>query len=68
MDEWVGEDGERTALKIQANRIGMLPHRVAMIQLATSQASTKGLPQERNPQPASQPPSESDNYPDPDEP
>ncbi|QJI19793.1 MULTISPECIES: single-stranded DNA-binding protein [unclassified Pseudomonas] len=65
MDRWKNDDGEFQALKIQASRIGMLPHRVTMVNLAPSQAQTSL--QSNRPQPAQQPTSGSDDYPDPDE-
>lgn len=65
MDRWKNDDGEFQALKIQASRIGMLPHRVTMVNLAPSQTQTSL--QSNGPQPAPQPTSGSDDYPDPDE-
>ena len=66
MDRWKNDDGEFEALKIQASRVGMLPHRVTMVNLAPSQGQNSQ--QSSRPQAAPQPSPNSDNYPDPDEP
>eukprot|EP01132_Coremiostelium_polycephalum_P021947 gene21947-26051_t len=54
MDRWKNDDGEFEALKIQASRVGMLPHRVTMVNLAPSQNqnSQQSNRPESRPQPA----------------
>eukprot|EP01133_Synstelium_polycarpum_P019733 gene19733-23638_t len=66
MDRWKNDDGEFEALKIQASRVGMLPHRVTMVNLAPSQNqnSQQSNRPESRPQPAPGP----DEYPDTDPP
>lgn len=66
MDRWKNDEGEFEALKIQASRVGMLPHRVTMVNLAPSQnqSSQQSNRPESRPQPAPGP----DEYPDTDPP
>lgn len=65
MDRWKNDDGEFEALKIQASRIAILPHRVTLVNLAPSQNQT--AQQNNKTQSAPQPASGPDSYPDPDE-
>lgn len=65
MDQWISDDGEREALKIQATRIGMLPHRVTRVTLTPSQPHN--TQQHGGQQTATVRPSLTDDYPEPDE-
>ena len=40
MDRWENAVGQFEALKIQANRIAILPHRITMVNLAPSQGQS----------------------------
>lgn len=40
MDHWENAEGQFDALKIQANRVAILPHRVTMVNLAPSQSQS----------------------------
>ncbi len=67
MDRWENAEGQFEALKIQANRIAILPHRITMVNLAPSQGQSaqQNQPQKQTPvQPLPLP--ETDDYPDPD--
>jgi single-strand DNA-binding protein len=56
-------------LKIQANLIAILPHRVTMVNLTPSQAQQAAQQNRGQPsQPQPQPDLELDGYPDPDQP
>ena len=67
MDRWENNEGQFEALKIQASRIAILPHRVTMVDLAPSQghSAQQNRPQQQTPA-QSQPAPEPDGYPDPD--
>lgn len=69
MDRWENDEGHFEALKIQASRIAILPHRVTMVNLAPSQgqAAQQNRPQNQT-QPQSQPAPGTDDYPEPDAP
>lgn len=67
MDRWENAEGQFEALKIQANRIAILPHRITMVNLAPSQGQSaqQNQPQKQTPvQPL--PLLGTDDYPDPD--
>lgn len=67
MDRWENAEGQFEALKIQANRIAILPHRITMVNLAPSQGQSaqQNQPQKQAPvQPLPLP--GTDDYPDPD--
>jgi single-strand DNA-binding protein len=66
MDRWKTDEGEFEALKIQANRISILPHRIISVDLAPSQSQSSQ--QLHKAQPTSPSNSGHDDYPDPDEP
>ncbi|WP_248767875.1 single-stranded DNA-binding protein [Pseudomonas sp. MWU12-2345] len=72
MDRWEKDGGEYEALKIQASRIAILPHRISEVSLAPPQNQNSQQPRspQSSPQPQSQPQSQPapgpDEYPDPD--
>jgi len=69
MDRWESDEGQFEALKIQANRVSILPHRVTMVNLAPSQAQQSAQQaQSRTSPPQAQPDPEPDEYPDPEHP
>lgn len=51
MDRWENAVGQFEALKIQANRIAILPHRITMVNLAPSQGQSalQNQPQKQTP-------------------
>ncbi|MDR9863452.1 single-stranded DNA-binding protein [Pseudomonas baetica] len=69
MDRWENDEGQFEALKIQASRIAILPHRVTMVSLAPSQGQSaqQNRPQQQT-QAQPQPAPGTDDYPDPDTP
>lgn len=69
MDRWENDEGQFEALKIQASRIAILPHRVTMVNLAPSQGQSaqQNRPQQQT-QAQPQPAPGTDDYPDPDTP
>ncbi|MCY1560377.1 hypothetical protein D9M68_975060 [compost metagenome] len=66
MDRWENNEGEFEALKIQASRVGMLPHRITAVMLSASQGANGQ--QGNRPQPQLPLNADQDTYPDPDEP
>lgn len=50
MDRWENDEGKFEALKLQASRIAILPHRVTMVNLAPSQtqAAQQNQPQQQS--------------------
>lgn len=65
MDRWENDEGQFEALKIHANRIAILPHRVTMVNLAPSQGQSA---QQGHAQQRSLPEHRDDEYPDTDQP
>lgn len=61
MDNWEKDGEEYEALKIQANRVGILPHRIESVTLAASSQS-------QNAQQNQRPPAPQNDYPDDDHP
>lgn len=66
MDRWENNEGEFEALKIQASRVGILPHRITAVTLSASQGANGQ--QGNRPQPQLPLNADQDAYPDPDEP
>ena len=62
MDRWEQDGEDYEALKIQASRIAILPHRITSVSLAPSQSQNSQ--QTNRPQPQREP--ASSDYPDPD--
>jgi single-strand DNA-binding protein len=55
MDNWTKDGEEFSALKVQASRVAILPHRVESVSLAPSQSS-QNAQRQQNSQPAAQDP------------
>jgi len=62
MDRWEKDGEENAALKIQASRVAILPHRITAVSLSSSQAQNNT----QRPQPTQQDSHDHDYYPDPD--
>ncbi|AZC39404.1 single-stranded DNA-binding protein [Pseudomonas chlororaphis] len=55
MDSWKTDEGEFEALKVQATRVAILPHRISMVNLAPSQGQSSqqnSRPQSPSPSPS----------------
>lgn len=55
MDNWTKDGEEFSALKVQASRVAILPHRIESVSLAPSQSS-QNAQRQQNSQPAAQDP------------
>ena len=64
MDRWEKDGEENAALKVQASRVAILPHRIASVSLSPSQSQSSTS----RDQPSPQPTPDFDEYPDPDRP
>ena len=62
MDRWEKDGEENAALKIQASRVAIMPHRIASVTLTPSQSQGNTSRDQSSPQPAP----DFDDYPDPD--
>ena len=62
MDRWEKDGEENAALKIQASRVAIMPHRIASVTLKPSQSQGNTPRDQSSPQPAP----DFDDYPDPD--
>ena len=65
MDHWEQDGQPHHALKLQANRVAILPHRIIMVSLVPSQNQSSSQPRPQQPQP--QPQLSIDDYPETDE-
>ncbi|MEG8231407.1 single-stranded DNA-binding protein [Pseudomonas orientalis] len=68
MDRWEKEGEENAALKVQASRVAILPHRISDVTLSQSQSQSQNQSSTPRDQPSHQPATDFDDYPDPDRP
>lgn len=66
MDRWEKDGEENAALKVQASRIAILPHRIASVSLSPSQAQSTAQRNQTAPGPQGEPEPDLNQYPDPD--
>ncbi|MFJ2453990.1 single-stranded DNA-binding protein [Pseudomonas protegens] len=66
MDRWEKDGEENAALKVQASRIAILPHRIASVSLSPSQAQSTAQRNQTAPGPQGEPEPDFNQYPDPD--